>query len=82
MNLFDFGKESIDYVLTSAENLLIEACFLYSFMNSEPEASMFQQFSIIGTYESSLSQAALNLKGLWANPSLGLVSKKMGVWSD
>ena len=51
-------------------------------MKSDPVTSISQAFPITSVHLSSLSQAASNLNGLWAQLSSGLVSRRIGAWSE
>ena len=61
---------------------LILACFLYSLKKADPLVSLFHAFSTMELQPLSLIQAASNRNGLWAKLSSGLVSNRIGVWSN
>ena len=61
---------------------LVLACFLYSLKKADPLVSLFHAFSTMELHPLSLIQAASNRNGLWAKLSSGLVSNRIGVWSN
>lgn len=61
---------------------LVLACFLYSLKKADPLVSLFHAFSTMELHPLSLIQMASNWNGLWAKLSSGLVSNRIGVWSN